>query len=126
VRRRRRPEGDQRLCRHKNVNGRKRHLLAGTLSLLIAVTITPANVQDRDPAVTLLRRARARGRKLQRIWADSACHGEWTTWAEHTCGTVIDIVTRDPGQVGFQVLPRRWVVEPTNAWITRRRRCARD
>jgi transposase len=112
--------------RHKNVNGRKRHLLADTLGLLIAVTITPANVQDRDAAVTLLRRARARGRKLQRIWADNAYHGEWTTWAEHTCGTVIDIVTRDPGQVGFQVLPRRWVVERTNAWITRRRRCARD
>jgi len=112
--------------RHKNVNGRKRHLLVDTLGLLIAVTITPANVQDRDPAVTLLRRARARGRKLQRIWADSAYHGEWTTWAEHTCGTVVDIVTRDPGQVGFQVLPRRWVVERTNAWITRRRRCARD
>ena len=112
--------------RHKNVNGRKRHLLVDTLGLLIAVTVTPANTQDRDAAVILVRRARARGRKLQRIWADSAYHGDWTAWAQRACGVVIDIVTRDPAQAGFQVLPRRWVVERTNAWITRRRRCARD
>jgi transposase len=111
---------------HKKVNGRKRHLLTDSLGLLLGVVVTAASVQDRDAAVTLLRRARARGRRLQRIWADSAYEGNWTSWAAHHCATTIDIVKRGHNHTGFQVLPRRWVIERTNAWITRRRRCARD
>ncbi len=111
---------------HKHVNGRKRHLLVDTLGLLIAVVITPANTQDRDAAVRLLRNARARGRLLQLIWADSAYHGDWAGWALRALGIVIEIVRRCDDTAGFKVLPRRWVVERTNAWITRRRRCARD
>ena len=108
-------------------NGRKRHLLVDTLGLLIAVVITPANTQDRDAAVRLLRNARARGRcLLQLIWADSAYHGDWAGWALRALGIVIEIVRRCDDTAGFKVLPRRWVVERTNAWITRRRRCARD
>jgi transposase len=101
--------------RHKNVSGRKRHLLVDTLGLLIAVTVIPANNQDRSATVTLVRRALSRSRQLARIWADSAYYGDWTVWAQHACGIVIDIVKRSDDQVGFQVLPRRWVVELANA-----------
>ena len=112
---------------HKNVNGRKRHLLVDTLGLLIAVAASAASVPDRDGAVMLLLAAGARGTRPRHIWADHAYSGAaWIAWALDQLGTVIDIVEQPKGQKGFQVLPRRWVVERTNAWITRRRRCARD
>jgi transposase len=112
---------------HKNVNGRKRHLLVDTLGLLIAVAVSPANVPDRDGAVVLLLRAGARGTRPALIWADHGYSGGiWIAWALDKLGTVIEIVEQAKGQKGFQVLPRRWVVERTNAWISRRRRCARD
>jgi transposase len=68
-----------------------------------------------------------RGRsRLAKAWADSACHGAYRDWPERELG--IEIAGQDPGQKGkgFQVLPRRWVVERTSAWVSRRRRCARD
>jgi transposase len=112
---------------HKNVNGRKRHLLTDTLGLLIAVAVSPASVQDRDGAVVLLLRAGARGTRPALIWADHGYSGAaWIAWALDKLGTVIEIVEQPKDHKGFQVLPRRWVIERTNAWISRRRRCARD
>jgi transposase len=112
---------------HKNINGRKRHLLVDTLGLLICVIAGPANQADRDAAAVLVRQARRRGRtRLALIWADKAYTGDWGRWARHALGIIISIVYQPEGQKGFTVLPRRWVVERTNAWISRRRRCARD
>jgi putative transposase len=112
---------------HKKVNGRKRHLLTDTLGLLITAAVTAASAQDRDAALILARRAAGRGRRrLALIWADKGYEGPWAAWARHEHAITVQIVQRPPGQQGFNVLPRRWVIERTNAWITRRRRCARD
>lgn len=113
----------------KKVNGRKRHLLVDTLGLLIGVAVSAANAQDRDGAVVLLQRAVRRGRdRLAVTWADSGYTGDgYRAWLEAEFGITVEIVQRPQGQPGeFPVLPRRWVVERTNAWISRRRRCARD
>ena len=113
----------------KMVNGRKRHLLTDTLGLLITVTVTAANVPDRSGAAVLLHRARRRGRhRLALAWGDRGYEGEgWTAWARRELGITIEVVHRDPDAGStFTVLPRRWVIERTNAWISRRRRCARD
>jgi putative transposase len=111
---------------HKNVNGRKRHLLVDTLGLLIDVAVTPAHWQDRDAAVLLLLRARAAGRRLARVWADSAYQGDWRDWARKSLGTAVEVVAPPEPGTGFQVLPRRWVVERTFAWISKHRRTVRD
>ena len=112
---------------HKKVNGRKRHLLVDTLGLLVAVAVTPANTADRAGAALVLKKARADGRgRLALAWADNAYHGDWRHWAQRELGVTIQVVEQPKDQKGFQVLPRRWVVERTHAWITRRRRCARD
>jgi transposase len=116
----------------KKVNGRKRHLMVDTGGLLIVVAVSAANVPDRDGAVALLARARRRGRRrLSLAWADNAYHGAYRQWSEQDLGITVEIVDRHAQQAGrkgrgFRVLPRRWVVERTNAWISRRRRCARD
>lgn len=112
---------------HKNVNGRKRHILVDTLGLLIAVAVSAASVPDRDGAVAVLLRAGARGTRPALAWADHGYSGAaWAAWSRETLGTAIEIVEQPRDQKGFRVLPRRWVVERTNAWISRRRRCARD
>ena len=103
-----------------------------TLGLLVAVAAGPANGQDRAGAVALLLRARRRGRRrISLAWADNAYHGDYQDWSRRELGITVEIVDRlalGDGRKGegFQVLPRRWVVERTNAWISRRRRCARD
>ncbi|GAB3853242.1 IS5 family transposase [Dactylosporangium cerinum] len=108
---------------HKRVNGRKRHISVDTLGLLVCVVVTAANVQDRDAARALVHDATLRG--IAHLCADFGYHGDLIAWAL-ALGITITIVNREPGTKGFQVLPRRWVVERTFAWITRRRRCARD
>jgi transposase len=113
---------------HKKVNGRKRHLLVDTLGLLIGVAVTPASTPDRAGAALLLKAARKAGRhRLALTWADKAYDGDWRHWAQRTLGITVEVVLQPRDQEpGFHVLPRRWVVERTHAWITRRRRCARD
>jgi putative transposase len=108
---------------HKRVNGRKRHIVVDTLGLLITVLATAANVQDRDAARPALTEAASRG--IRHVWADHGYQGDLAEWASTTHDLTVQIVPR-PNKKGFHVLPRRWVVERTLAWITRRRRCARD
>jgi len=63
---------------------------------------------------------------MKKVWADGAYAGELITWLHNLLGWRLEIVDKLSGQKGFQVLPRRWVVERTFAWISRNRRLARD
>lgn len=110
----------------KKINGRKRHIVVDTLGLLLCVLITPASVQDRDGAHTLLNQLAAGCRRVRLVWADGGYAGKFVVWANTVHKIVVQIVKRTDDTTGFQVLPRRWVVERTLAWITRHRRCVRD
>ncbi|WP_327311976.1 IS5 family transposase [Streptomyces sp. NBC_01235] len=110
----------------KKINGRKRHLLTDTLGLLLAVLVTPASTTDRDAARVLLPTAKSHFRRLVRIWADGGYTGHLTDWTTQHLGLVLDIVRRSDGAQGFQVPPRRWVVERSFAWFLRSRRLVRD
>jgi transposase len=110
----------------KRVNGTKRHIAVDTLGLLLAVVVTAAGVQDRDGAMPLLERMRRACLRIALVWADSAYAGRLVGWAGEKLALELAIVKRTDDMQGFVVLPRRWVVERTLAWITRRRRCVRD
>ncbi|CAM5472493.1 Transposase OS=Streptomyces griseomycini OX=66895 GN=FHS37_007770 PE=4 SV=1 [Streptomyces griseomycini] len=110
----------------KKINGRKRHLLTDTLGLLLAVLVTPASTTDRDAARLLLPEARDRFGRLARIWADGGYTGHLVDWSATQLGVGLDIVRRSDDMHGFQVLPRRWVVERSFAWCLRSRRLVRD
>jgi len=110
----------------KKVNGRKRHIAVDTLGLLICVLVTAASVQDRDGARPLLARLVAICGRVRLVWADGGYAGKLLDWARDTLRLTVQIVKRTDDMTGFVVLPRRWVVERTLAWITRHRRCARD
>jgi transposase len=110
----------------KRVNGTKRHIAVDTLGLLLTVLVTAASVQDRDGAMPLLERMRHACLRIALVWADSAYAGRLVGWAAEKLALRLEIVKRTDDMQGFVVLPRRWVVERTLAWITRRRRCVRD
>jgi transposase len=111
----------------KRVHGRKRHIVTDTNGLLLAVHVHPANIQDVHGAVPLLERVRDRFPKLRHVFADRVYRGKQLVDALSDCGPwTIEIVQRPPGVKGFQLLPRRWVVERTFAWFGRCRRLARD
>lgn len=110
----------------KHVNGTKRHIAVDVLGLLLTVLVTGADVQDRDGAMPLLERLRAVCLRIALVWADGAYAGSLVGWAREELALRLQIVKRPDDACGFVVIPRRWVVERTLAWITRRRRCVRD
>ena len=112
----------------KLVTGRKRHILVDVLGLLLAVYVHPANVSERAGAKLLLQRAKAKGfSRLQLVWADGGYSGlPLAAWVIVATGWLLTIVERTAEMVGFQVLPRRWVVERTLAWLGRYRRLSKD
>lgn len=110
----------------KRVNGRKRHIAVDTSGLLLAVVVTIAGIQDRDGACRLLAALRARCSTISLIWADAGYAGRLVRWAKTVLAFTVTIVKRTDDLAGFQVIPRRWVVERTLAWISKHRRCVRD
>jgi putative transposase len=110
----------------KRINGRKRHLLVDTLGLLLIVVVSAANVSDQDGGEAVCQEARTRCPRLRRIWADQGYRG-WlvdliTSWATF----VLEIVTRPTDAIGFQVQPKRWIVERSIAWLNRCRRLSKE
>jgi len=110
----------------KKIRGRKRHLLVDTEGLVVTVVVTPANVQDPTAAPEVLQEAKAESARLSHVWADGRYRGKLINWAKEEVGITLEIVSRPPEQRGFVVLPRRWVVERSIAWLNRYRRLARD
>ncbi|MFI0165087.1 transposase [Streptomyces sp. NPDC017095] len=88
--------------------------------------VTPASTTDRDAARLLLPAAKKRFRWLARVWADGGYTGYLTDWTTQRLGLVLDIVRRSDDVQGFQVLPRRWAVERSFAWLLRSRHLVRD
>jgi transposase len=109
----------------KKVPGRKRHMVTDCLGLLLVVAVTAANTGDREAAVPLLERLRAAHRTISLVWADGGYTGILTDWAREKLRLTLQIVKRSD-EPRFVVLPRRWVVERTWAWLMRSRRLARD
>jgi transposase len=107
----------------KKINGRKRHALVDTDGRGLVLEPHPASIQDRDGGGPLLRASRRIFPFIQRVFADSGYAGE--KMAKATLITV-EIVRKNPNQVGFAVNPRRWVVERFFAWIGRNRRLSKD
>ena len=109
------------------VNGRKRFIVTDTMGLLIVVVVVlAASVQVRDGATTTLLRSHAATPRARSIFADGAFVGRLIEWAARVVAMAIAVVRKPADQQGFAVIPRRWAVERTFAWITAHRRLARD
>ncbi|MBF6169423.1 IS5 family transposase [Streptomyces gardneri] len=110
----------------KKIKGRKRHIATDTLGLLLAVVVTPASIQDRDAAHRLLAAVRTRFATVSLVFADGGYAGRLVVWAKSVLALTIQIVKRSDTATGFEVLPRRWVIERSFGWLVKHRRCVRD
>jgi transposase len=126
----------------KKIKGRKRHLVTDTLGLLIAVLVTGAGVQDRDAALDAMEMAMEKAPSIRMLYADSGYEGKRALELRERYGIDVEIIRHPASRKGgrwsegqialfeaprsFTVLPKRWVVERTNAWNDRPRRMSKD
>ena len=95
------------------------------MGLLLAVVVHPANIQDRDGAKLVIDKLTGRFPRMRLVWADAGYAGKLIEWVWALTGWALEIVKRPRDSHRFQVLPRRWVVERTFAWLSRCRRLSK-
>jgi putative transposase len=111
----------------KKITGRKRHLVVDTLGLVLTVVVHGAYWQDHDGAALALIRLQARFGQLKVLFADSAyARNGLPQWIRATLGCVLQTVLRPVAVKGFVILPKRWIIERTFAWLARYRRNSKD
>ena len=114
------------MTREKKIKGRKRHIIVDVVGNLLAIVVHSAGIQDRRGARLPLIRIATKFETISKIWADGGYSGKTVSWAKEMFDHDLEIVKKIEGQKGFSVLPRRWVVERSFAWLIWRRRFSKD
>ena len=110
----------------KKIQGRKRHIVIDTMGFIMAVVVHSADIQDRVGAKLVLETLRFKYPRLKKILADGGYTGELALWVLQFAGWTLECVSKVVGISGFNVIPKRWVVERTFGWFNFNRRLAKD
>ena len=110
------------------IKGKKRHILVDTLGLLLHAVVHPADIQDRDGGVLVMATLFGMFPFLNKLFADGGYQGPQfaSALAKILPHLDVEIVKRPDGAIGFKIVPKRWIVERTIAWLNRCRRLAKD
>ena len=111
----------------KKITGRKRRLAVDTLGLLLAIVVHRADCQDQDGAKWVIEKLGEHFHRIKVVFGDGAYgRAGLPNWVLETFGWILQTVLRPVGVKGFVVLPKRWIVERTFAWLARHRRHGKD
>jgi len=110
----------------KMVKGHKRHMLTDTVGNMLNVVVSAANVSDIAGGKLVIEKILDTFPTIEKIWADGTYRGGLVDWVRETLNATLEVVTREAGQKGFKVQPKRWVVERTFAWLGNYRRLSKD
>ena len=111
----------------KKVKGRKRHIVVDSQGFLIGVLVTEANASERIGAVVVLDEAVEKLSRLEVVWVDQGYSGERFAQAvKQVCGEQVRVEVIERQSKGFEMLPKRWIVERTFGWLNRFRRLSKD
>lgn len=111
----------------KLIKGRKRHIIVDTMGYVLIVLVHAANIYDGHAARKVLTALFSKMDTVKKIWADGTYKGEeFIQWVKEQFDCVLEVVKKQNTGKGFEVLPRRWVVERTFAWLGRSRRLSKE
>jgi putative transposase len=102
---------------HKQVKGRKRHLMTDTLGLILFVVVCAASIADSDGAEYIFHETKGRFPRLRTVLVDQGYKGWLVEFAKRWFGIIVDVVNRSPEQREFVVQPQRWKIERTFGWL---------
>jgi len=108
----------------KKIKGRKQHIAVDTQGFILAVLVHSAGISDSRGSHLLISRLMAVCGTLQLIWVDGGYKAGCIAWAKWMFGITLEVVQKVAK--GFQVLPKRWIVERTFAWLNMNRRLVKD
>ena len=109
----------------KKIKGIKRHIIVDTLGLVLAIVIQSASLQDRDGAIDVVEKLGESWKKIVKIFADGGYRGELIKTIKIRFNIKLEIIKRNEGHI-FKILPKRWIVERTFAWIDTNRRNSKN
>jgi len=118
--------GDVGFAGGKNVNGRKRHIAVDTLGLLLVVVVTAASVLEANSATLLGPKMQGRLPRMKKILVDSGYKAKFIAWFADNCKWIVEVAKRREGAIGFEVIPKRWIVERTFGWYNHFRGLSKD
>ena len=110
----------------KRIKGRKRHIITDTMGLLLVVVVHAANIHDSKAADKVISKLRGRFGRLVKVIADGGYRGELIENTKRKLGIILEVILRKEESSAFSIIPKRWVVERTFAWLENSRRLSKD
>ena len=114
------------LTREKNIKGRKRHVIVDTNGFVLRVLVHAADISESEGGTWLLNEHRNALRCLDTIRVDQGYKAMFVEWVSENLSCTVEVIVKPSDQVGFAVVPKRWVVERTFGWLGRYRQLSKE
>ncbi len=114
------------LTREKNIKGRKRHVIVDTNGFVLRVLVHAADISESEGGTWLLNEHRDALKSLDILRVDQGYKQMFLDWVSKYMSCTVEVIEKPKDQVGFAVVPKRWVVERTFGWLGRYRQLSKE